>query len=350
MRNFRLSLQVGAIFIGTVVGAGFASGQEIMQFFTRFGRMGMITLMLSGILFYIAAAAVMKAAAYYSTYNYKDLIYRISGNKTGFLYDILITAFLLIGTSVMFAGSGALFRESMGVSTFWGIALMALLTLLIILQSLDGILRVNSTIVPMLFLVVAAVLVSTVIKGDVGSIGTKLSENYSGNFLKPIFFFLFYCSYNTFLSIGVLAAIPEKIRNRPVLKAGVLFGAMGLMLLSLMLNISLTIKSPQVFEYSIPMGYIISDFGKAIKSAVTLCIWCEIFSTAVSNAFSIAKRMSRSRQISYKLACFITVLCCLPLAFFEFRSLISFFYPIFGALSMYIILRLVFCTKLLESI
>ena len=31
------SLQIGGAFVGLIVGAGFASGQEIMQYFTSFG-------------------------------------------------------------------------------------------------------------------------------------------------------------------------------------------------------------------------------------------------------------------------------------------------------------------------
>jgi len=349
IKHFKLSLQIGAVFIGTVVGAGFASGQEIMQFFTCFGQIGMITLLLSGIAFYIMAAAVMKAAVHYKAYTYKDLIYHVAGNKIGFVYDILITAFLLIGTSIMFSGSGALFRESLGLSENWGIALMAFLTLLIILQSLTGILRVNSIIVPMLFTVIVTVLAATVIKSGAAGIGLKLSENYDGNLIKPIFYFLFFCCYNTFLSLGVLTAIPEKIKMQSVLRAGVFLGAVGLMLLSLMLNISLTLKSPQVFEYSIPMSCITSGFGNIVKNSVTFCIWCEIFSTAVSNSFSIAKRLSGSKYMTYWQTCLITVFCCLPLSFMEFKGLISFFYPLFGALSMFIILRLIYTSYSLEG-
>ena len=349
IKHLKLSLQIGAVFIGTVVGAGFATGQEIMQFFTCFGRIGMMTLLLSGVLFYLMALSVIKAAAYYNAYNYKELIYNIAGEKTGFVYDIMVTAFLFIGTSIMFAGSGALFRESLGLPHTLGIVVMAVLTLLIILQSLTGILRINSIIVPMLFTVIAAVLGATVMNGDIADIGLKLSENYNGSLVKAIFFFLFFCCYNTFLSIGILSAIPEKIKNRSVLRTGVLLGAMGLMVLSLMLNISLTLKSPQVFDYSIPMDYITSDFERAIKGVIVLCIWCEIFSTAVSNAFSIAKRLSGNRYLTYGQTCFATVLCCLPLAFFEFKGLIGFFYPLFGALSMFIIFRLLYASSRFED-
>jgi len=350
MKNVKLSFQIGAVFIGTVVGAGFATGQEILQFFTVFGKVGMVTLLLTAWLFYGIAAAVMKAASRYRAYNYRDLLYRTAGRRLGFVYDVIITAFLLIGTSIMFAGSGALFGESLGIPPAWGIVLIAVLTLVVILQSLTGILRINSIIVPVLLFVVSSVLIKTVASNGMGNLWPKLAENYQGGYFKPVFFFIFYCCYNTFLSIGVLAAIPEKINKPSVLKAGAFIGAAGLMLLSLMLNICLTLKSPQIFNYSIPMGYITLELGNITKGAVTLCIWCEIFSTAVSNAFSVAKRLCNAIRLPYAHTCFAVVLCCLPLAFFEFRRLIGFFYPLFGALSMFIMARMLYISGFMGRI
>ena len=42
-------LQVAFTYMGTVVGAGFATGQEILQFFTRFGNLAALTILLTTI-------------------------------------------------------------------------------------------------------------------------------------------------------------------------------------------------------------------------------------------------------------------------------------------------------------
>ena len=44
-------LKMGSAFIGIIVGAGFASGQEILQYFTSFGYMGMAAAVISTALF-----------------------------------------------------------------------------------------------------------------------------------------------------------------------------------------------------------------------------------------------------------------------------------------------------------
>jgi len=44
-------LKIGFAFIGVIVGAGFASGQEILQYFTSFGTAGTLAAVVSTALF-----------------------------------------------------------------------------------------------------------------------------------------------------------------------------------------------------------------------------------------------------------------------------------------------------------
>ena len=52
-------LTVGGAYVGTVVGAGFASGQEIWQFFGRHGPLGLGGLAVATILFLVYGFAVL---------------------------------------------------------------------------------------------------------------------------------------------------------------------------------------------------------------------------------------------------------------------------------------------------
>lgn len=45
------SFQIGSAFVGLIVGAGFASGQEVMQYFTSFGIWGTVGGLLATLLF-----------------------------------------------------------------------------------------------------------------------------------------------------------------------------------------------------------------------------------------------------------------------------------------------------------
>jgi uncharacterized membrane protein YkvI len=332
-----LSWQIGAAYIGTVIGAGFASGQEIMQFFTKYGSIGVLLLMVSGVLFSLCGYAIFYLSRHFKVYDYNSFIIRICGSRLSLIYDSIITMFFFFGASIMFSGSGTLFAESLGFSKMVGIVIIAAITLLVVLKSVDGILKVNSIVVPILISVILFVLFKTIINSNSTDFFRNAAGIYSGNIFRPIFSLIFYCSYNLVLAVGVLTAFPQDIDNIKILKKGAFLGGFGLMFLAFALNICLILYIPAILKLSIPVLYISAMHGIYIKYAVLLCIWCEISTTAIANVFSLAKRAAKNRPTVYKPASLFIVIACIPMAFVDFKSLISFFYPLFGALSMFLI-------------
>lgn len=335
-------LKIGAVFIGTVIGAGFASGQEIMQFFTIYGPYGMISVFFTGIVFVSSAYLIFHCSVALKAFNYNEFVKRLCGNRLGFLYDVIITAFLFLGVSIMFSGSAAIFEENLGLPKIMGIGVICTLTLLVVFKSLDGILKVNSIIVPMISVLIAISAFKVLKSANLYSIVNNNRALFDKSAFKAFFYMLFYCSYNIIMSLGVLTAFPQIVNNRKILFIGALIGGLGLMTLALLLNAVIITNVPYVLKKSVPMLYIISKFHPFFKLAITLCIWCEIFSTAVSNVFSLGNRFSKKGKYSYNAVCIIIVLFSIPLSFFEFKSLIGFFYPLFGALSIILILYIFF--------
>lgn len=347
-QNRALSWQIGAVYVGTVIGAGFASGQEIMQFFTCYGTISIITLILSGLLFITAGCCIFYTAARLRAYNYRDYIVRLCGSRLGLLYDAIITVFLFLGTSIMFSGSGAVFEESLHLPRLLGVVSMAALTLLAVLQSLKGILRINSVVTPVLVLVTLSVLALTLASSTAENLYVTAANIKPPGILKPIFSFMFYCSYNIVLSLGVLVAFPEKVKSIPVLGRGALIGGLGLTLLAFSLNTCLLLNAPQIFDLSIPMLYIVRNNDAFIRYAVLLCIWFEIFTTTVANVFGLSSRLSKSRPGLYGPISTAIVLSCIPLALINFKKLVGIFYPLFGALSIFLLLQIIYTAAVLK--
>lgn len=332
-----LSWQVGAAYIGTVIGAGFASGQEIMQFFTRYGSVGVILLFFTGVLFSLCGYAVFYMAKKYNTYDYNSFIIRVCGPRISIVYDCIITMFLFFGASIMFSGGGAIFVESFQVSKLIGVIIIAVLTLLVVLKSVEGILKINTVVMPILICVIFYVLLKTLAAGSIANFTANAASIYKGDLIRPIFSFIFYCSYNLVLSLGVLSAFPQDIDSLKTLKRGAFLGGFGLMALSMALNICLILYVPAILKLSIPVLYIGSMHGIYIKYAILLCIWFEIGTTAIANVFSLAKRLVKNRPKLYKPVSLFIVVACIPMALLDFKKLISFFYPLFGALSMFLL-------------
>lgn len=78
-----LILQIAATYIGTVVGAGFASGQSILQFFTVFGAWGGVGILISTFLFMWIGTKMMVLAHRIKAFSFQELNTYLFGNISG---------------------------------------------------------------------------------------------------------------------------------------------------------------------------------------------------------------------------------------------------------------------------
>ena len=93
--NLKLIFQVATVFIGTIVGAGLASGKEITQFFTQYGIKSFIGIMGCGIFYIIMGSIISKISIHHKLDSYSDVINLISPNLVGKLTGFITTLFLI---------------------------------------------------------------------------------------------------------------------------------------------------------------------------------------------------------------------------------------------------------------
>jgi uncharacterized membrane protein YkvI len=119
--------QIAAVYIGTIVGAGFASGQELLQFFGYFGIWGIAGLLLATALFALFGAQLMLIGNRLQADSYKAVLEALGGRWLGLLLNVVITFFLFGLLVAMVAGVGATFLQEFRLPESWGLALMAFL-------------------------------------------------------------------------------------------------------------------------------------------------------------------------------------------------------------------------------
>src|SRR5690625_2552953 len=126
---FRI-LKIGSAFIGVIVGAGFASGQEIIQYFTSFGYIGTIAAIVATGLFAYLGMTLTKLGSRLKADSHKVAIYEISGRYLGFIVDAIIV-FTLFGVGVvMIAGAGSTLNQQFGLPVFVGSIIMTVIVAL----------------------------------------------------------------------------------------------------------------------------------------------------------------------------------------------------------------------------
>ena len=148
-----------------------------------------------------------------------------------------------------------------------------------------------------------------------------------------------YGGFNILACSGVLVPLSREFKNKKSLVYGVILGALGLTLLSLILNLLLLLNVPYIFKYDIPLLYVANRFGKLIQVMLLCIILCEMFSTEVSNIYSVGKTLEHAFKIPYKKAVIIIMIIALPISQLGFVKLITVLYPFFGAVSLVFMLQ-----------
>lgn len=331
MKSVGKILQIAFTYIGTIVGAGFATGQEILQFFTRYGYTATLTIALASLLFVWLGTKTMLLAHDLKAHSYEALNTYLFGSKIGPWVNAL-TFFVLFGiTSVMLAGAGAIFDEQLGLSFQLGLFFTMLLAYTVLLHGVQAILVVNSIVVPFI-LTFTVILVWNTTQSPHAANWLTLDSTYS-----PIRIWLapfLYTAFNLALAQAVLVPIGSTIKQRAVLYWGGIAGGIGIGLMLLAGHYALSSQMPSIIQFEIPMGILLTDLGKTVQFLFLIIIFAEIFTTLIADVYGLARQIEQKVNIDQKIIIIFILLISYIISQLGFKTLLSTLYPAFGAISL----------------
>lgn len=333
LKKISLTFQIAAVFIGTIVGAGLASGQEIAQFFTTFGYRSFIGMIICCLSYIFMGTIIIKISTKYNLSSYNGLIKVVSPGILGDVTDLLTSLFLIFGTAIILAGSGALIRQYFHVSRWIGIIIMCLFSIIVLLRNTQGLMEINSFIVPSLIIIIITLFLMYILFSK-DTIDITLIKHIPSTKSHWLFSALIYSGFNILSCSGVLVPLSFEINKEKYVILGTILGAVGITILSLIINFILLLNMPYILKYDIPLLYISHRFGTVLQIMLISIIWLEMFSTEVSNIFSISKTFEEKFNISYKKSIFLIILISIPISQIGFVKLISVLYPAFGVISL----------------
>ncbi|MCR3760826.1 transporter [Clostridium felsineum] len=330
IKNLKIILLIANVFIGTIVGAGLASGQEIFQFFSSYGYNSFFGLALCTIIYIMIGFVILTLGKKFKLHSYNDIISIVSPGILGKVINLLTSFFMVMSCSIILAGSGSLLNQYFNLPKWIGILLMIVISVIITLKNTDGLIKVNSLIVPLLIVVIV-----TIFSLYLFSYKTFLYNPLplkKGSWLLSS---LLYGGFNILCCSGVLVPLSsERDFSLKNLFLGVCLGSIILTIISGMINFLLISNIPYIFKYEIPLLYVASGFSKVIQIALLLIIWCEMLSTAVSDIYSIAKSLESLFKFSYFKSLIIILIIVLPVSQVGFKNLITYLYPAFGCIGI----------------
>ncbi|MGE5550400.1 MAG: hypothetical protein ACM3ZC_07700 [Bacteroidota bacterium] len=246
--------------------------------------------------------------------------------------DIILLVFLCVLSGVMLAGTGAL-ADTLGCPPWAGIIAMALLGLAVIACDMPGIVTVNKIVVPCLICIAALVAL-----GALGGESRCFRAVHHAAWLPSA---LLYASYNTVLSLPVLAALGASHPDCRLLRAGSRWGAAGLVLIGGLVLTALLARPGTLAETEVPMALVASALGRPLGFAYSFVLWAEMFTTLIADVYGASARLRQLLGGSRTLYALVTMALGITLSSLGFARLVRTAYPAFGLVCLIILLRLI---------
>ncbi len=340
-------IKVVLVIIGTTIGAGFASGQEIWLFFNQYGKLGIIGMIISCILSGIIIYQVLSIIQKENISSYEGLIEKISNKKIlSQAITLIVSAFLLITFYIMIAGMSAYFNGQLKIPTFICSTIMAILCYITLQKNMKGIMLVNSILIPCLIIFIIYLSIQNIDFSINYFNKEQLASVTSNNSLNWLWSGILYTSYNSITLIPMLVELKQYINTKKKAKltsitcTGILI-ILGISLFCLLLRGGNTISTLEL-----PMVEIVKQFGNTYYTYIYgVVIVGAIFTTAISAGYSLLKNEIAKKQFTkgdiikrkekYYQKILLAICLTAPIvAELGFTNLVSILYPIFGILGL----------------
>lgn len=333
MSNIKNILGIAMAFVGVVVGAGFASGQEILQFFSSFGYWGLLGGVVSGLCFTILGMAVGELSQVSVSHSFKEGLYLICGPRLGVVVDIMITFFMYAIAVVMFAGGGSLMEQQWGVPAQYGSIAVMLITVLIVFLRVDRVMAFIGSVTPILVLMMIFLCIYSWNTRDLPleelDVIAQTKPQGAGHWLVGS---LLYVSYNMVVGAPFLMIAGAQATSRRNALLGGLVGGLLLGFLIVLISAGVFGRIDTIGSAALPMLMLATEQSKLLGTIMSVVIFAMILTTSVGVLYSFSARIFTPNTRRFNIGTAIAGVLGLVGAKIGFINLVGTVYPFFGYL------------------
>ena len=337
-------LNVVIVIIGTLIGAGFISGQEMYAFFYSYGKKGLLGLCICSYLISFIIYKSLKIIVKRNITGYKQLLNVLNKKSkrkyfnSAYITNIIINVFIFITFCIMISGFGAYFSQEIGMNSIIGSSILAIICFIVLMGNIQRIIKVNEILVPIIIIFIVIVGFCNLKTIDIYNLKNQIIESNKSNWLISS---ILYSSYNVILLIPILVTLRKYVNKESQIKfisiiTGNIIFILAIILYLLLLKIDIDIGGIEM-----PILYVITKFLPKFKNIYGIIMIISIFTTALSLGLSFLKSTAHSKR-SYTQIALIMCITSVFLSKIGFSNLINLLYPIFGVLGLMQIVKIFF--------
>ncbi len=356
MMNNKVSWKNVIIFAGAYcafsIGSGFATGQEILQFFGAYGLDGLWGCLISMIIFAFFGGAIMQKGYDLQLKTHTQVFRYYCGPYIGRVLEFLTVLFLFCVVSIMIAGTGAVGSEYFGIPAEAGRVFMAVLCILSVLLGLMKLADVIGTMGPVIIVFTIVIGILTLAASDLGHIGQGTdilwAKRATGEWWFAKYAFLdrawfsgiLYAACMVFGSIPFLTGLGSKANSRKEAFLGGFTGGIALIAAAGVMCAAMLCYPEQVSTLQVPNLFLAQQYAPVMALIFSVILMLGIYSTAAPMFWLVINKLEQ--WIPNKTIKAVVTLVLGVIAYFGaqigFGRLIGLLYPLMGQVGAIMIL------------
>ncbi|HDK7168577.1 TPA: hypothetical protein PTV44_002462 [Clostridium botulinum] len=290
--GFLTAFQVAAVWFGAHVGGGFATGNQTMNFFVKYGWHSIWLPAVIVIIIGLTYRESLILAKNYGTYDYKSWskkMYEPYDKVFSVIFEIGYLMIVLLGTGGSIAGSASL-MENYGVNYLVGVLITGGIFYILTIYGSE-LIRKASTIITVLILIFLTIIVIVGIVNNSGNLSHLVSTKYSpSSFGTVLYSGLRYAGYQAFVVAIVLSASDTLKSDKAINKSMTL----GIILNGVMITLScimLLAWMPGAQKETIPILYICKRLNSGfLLFSYSVVLFLAFVSTGIGCVFGAVAR------------------------------------------------------------
>lgn len=332
------AVKVALAFVGLIVGAGFATGQEMIQYFTSFGAVGIWGAVISGLLVTAAGSVTLLPGSYFMAESHSKVFGNVAHPWLSRFLDWSVTFTLFSVGFVMIAGAGSTLEQQFGLPTWIGAGLMALLALAAGQLDVDRVSSIISGITPLVVIAILAAFVWTMfdLPQDLSQLSAVAQQAESP--VRPWWVSAMnYTGMNLMVAVSMCLVIGGSTPNTREAVWGGFSGGLLYMILVLMVVVLLYLNIQDVGQAEVPMLSLFESIHPAAAAVMVVIVYLMIFNTVIGLFYALGRRLTVRAPHRYRPVFLLVCLVGYALSFLGFSTLMSYIYPLVGYIGMLMI-------------
>jgi uncharacterized membrane protein YkvI len=254
---FKVYVIPGCVFQSVMVGGGYGTGREVVEYFTRFGFYGGIMgLLVTFVVMAIVLALTFEMARLYQSYDYRSLMKTLLG-PAWVLFELITLIMLPLVLAVLAAASGKILQENFGISYWTGLGIMMSLIAALTFYGRDVVAKVLTFWSFFLYVVFLTFFVMVIQQsGDdihEAFLHAEVLEGWQISGFK-------YAMYNLTIAPLILYSARSFTTRKEAMGSGIVAALIALVP-GLLFHVAFFAVYPEVIEQELPIYWMIDKFG-----------------------------------------------------------------------------------------